>query len=144
MFETGHADENRRRRAIVDRHDIAPGAADIWPGPRGDELAVGIEHNQAALTSGAGRTVGARRAATMTQPLFSIVIAVVKPMPPGHCARCWGNFANSVVFLVPARCAWRNCVSDSASLSLPFRKARWFVFRAQLRSLSFALRRLGS
>ena len=36
----------------------------------------------------------------MTQPLFSMVIAVVRPTPPGHCGRCRGSLANSVVFVV--------------------------------------------
>src|SRR5208282_461253 len=37
---------------------------------------------------------------TITQPLLSIVMAVVKPTPPGHCRRFWGTFANNVVFFV--------------------------------------------
>src|SRR5271170_5863768 len=37
---------------------------------------------------------------TMIQPLFSIVIAVVRPTPPGHCGNCLGNLAIIVVFLV--------------------------------------------
>src|SRR5271168_2425854 len=34
---------------------------------------------------------------TITQPLVSIVIAVVRPMPPGHCGRFCGSLANRVV-----------------------------------------------
>src|ERR1700728_279983 len=37
---------------------------------------------------------------TMTQPLLSIVIAVVRPTPPGHCARFCGNLAKVKVFFV--------------------------------------------
>src|ERR1700676_2705488 len=37
---------------------------------------------------------------TITQPLRSIVIAVVRPMPPGHCDRSCGSLANSVVVFV--------------------------------------------
>ena len=37
---------------------------------------------------------------TMIQPLFSIVIAVVKPTPPGHPARPRGNLAKRLVFPV--------------------------------------------
>ena len=37
---------------------------------------------------------------TITQPVFSIVIAVVSPTPPGHCGRWRGSLANSVVCLV--------------------------------------------
>jgi hypothetical protein len=37
---------------------------------------------------------------TMTQPDFSIVMAVVKPTPPGHCGRLRGIIANCVNFLV--------------------------------------------
>src|SRR5271170_6703083 len=34
---------------------------------------------------------------TITQPVLSIVIAVVSPIPPGHCERFCDNLANSVV-----------------------------------------------
>ena len=37
---------------------------------------------------------------TTIQPLLSMVMAVVNPTPPGHWARCCGNLANSVAFLV--------------------------------------------
>ena len=37
---------------------------------------------------------------TITHPVLSIVMAVVKPTPPGHCARCCGSLANSVAFFV--------------------------------------------
>ena len=37
---------------------------------------------------------------TMTQPDLSMVIAVVRPTPPGHCARSRGNAAKVVSFLV--------------------------------------------
>ncbi len=37
---------------------------------------------------------------TITKPLFSIVMAVVRPMPPGHCGRFCGSFANSAVAFV--------------------------------------------
>ncbi len=36
---------------------------------------------------------------TITQPLLSMIIAVVRPTPPGHCGRCPGSLANSVVCL---------------------------------------------
>ncbi len=39
----------------------------------------------------------------MTQPDFSMVIAVVSPTPPGHCGRCRGMAANSDSFLVAGR-----------------------------------------
>ena len=47
---------------------------------------------------------------TMTQPVFSMVIAVVSPMPPGHCGKCRGSSANTDSFLrrgivVDNRCA---------------------------------------
>ena len=42
---------------------------------------------------------------TITQPLFSIVIAVVRPMPPGHCGRFCGSLANSVVVLRRRDCS---------------------------------------
>ena len=34
---------------------------------------------------------------TITQPLLSIVMAVVRPMPPGHCGRFCGSLAKSDV-----------------------------------------------
>jgi hypothetical protein len=34
---------------------------------------------------------------TITQPLLSIVIAVLNPTPPGHCGNFCGNCANVVV-----------------------------------------------
>src|SRR5271154_3633305 len=34
---------------------------------------------------------------TITQPLLSTVIAVLRPTPPGHCGRFCGNLAKSVV-----------------------------------------------
>src|ERR1700722_3638652 len=34
---------------------------------------------------------------TITQPLLNMVIAVVRPMPPGHCGRACGSLANRVV-----------------------------------------------
>src|SRR5271170_6500258 len=37
---------------------------------------------------------------TITQPLLSMVMAVERPTPPGHCARCCGRLANGVIFLV--------------------------------------------
>src|SRR5271168_477604 len=33
---------------------------------------------------------------TITQPLLSTAIAVLRPMPPGHCGRFCGNLAKSV------------------------------------------------
>src|ERR1700722_4226802 len=37
---------------------------------------------------------------TMIQPVFNMVIAVVIPTPPGHCARVRGTCANNVVRFV--------------------------------------------
>ena len=46
------------------------------------------------------------RLPTMTQPDFSMVIAVVRPTPPGHCGRLRGIAANR------SSCLRRGCVVD--------------------------------
>ena len=51
------------RGAVVDHRHVAPGTVDVGPGPGGGQLAVGIEHEQAAIAPGSRGAVAARRAA---------------------------------------------------------------------------------
>ena len=61
--KTRHADEQRRAVAVIDHRHVAPRIVDGRPGPRCDHLAVGIQHQHAAIALGSRGAVGARRAA---------------------------------------------------------------------------------
>ena len=83
--------------AVVDHRHVAPGPVDARPGDGAGDLAAGVEHDQAALRPWCAVVPSwLGRLPTITQPAFSIVIAVVSPTPPGHCGRWRGMLANRV------------------------------------------------
>ena len=86
--------------AVVDHRHVAPRAVDVGPDQTAASLplASNTSRQPSPLVAVVPSVLGVLP--TMTQPLLSMVIAVVRPTPPGHCGSCCGSSANNEVVWV--------------------------------------------